>query len=298
MTITLSSFLFRISSSRKEIIGTLCVVISSFLALFSTVPSACAQQPQIDALAAHVAQELNKKHEKTVVVFDFVGPDKKSTALGQKIADDFSEVLTKSSASFSVAGRAQIAQALEENRLSTQTLYDAELKLWFAKKLTAEAMVLGTLVPDGENLNITVDSYRVKDGKALKEFKVALSLSEQMKSLMDTPADAGQDQSATLPSPGANGYSVPTCIYCPQAKFSELAVKNRTQGTILLIVIVGTDGQAHNIRVVKGISDGLTESAIETVRSWKFKPAAGPDGVPAAVRQTIEVTFHLYNSPH
>jgi len=269
-----------------------------FLLTSASIPHARAQQPQIDALAGRVAEELDKKHEKTVVVFDFVGQDKKSTALGQKITDDFSDALKKSSASFSVAGRAQIAQALEENRLAPQTLYDAELKLWFAKKLTAAAMVLGTLEPDGENLNITVDTYSVKDGRALKEFKVGLPLSEQMKSLLNAPADASKDESVGLPSPGANGYSIPACLYCPQAKFSELAVKNHTQGTIVLIVIVGTDGQAHNIHIVKGISDGLTESAIETVRSWKFKPATGPDGAPAAVRQTIEVTFHLYNQPH
>ena len=262
-----------------------------------TIPGARAQQPQIDALAARVGEELNKKHEKTVVVFDFVGPDKKSTKLGQQIGDDFSDALKKTSASLSVAGRAQIAQALEENRLSTQTLYDAEFKLWFAKKLTAAAMVLGTLEPEGENLNITVDSYSVKDGKALKEFKVALPLSEQMKSLINAPADAGKDQFVGLPSAGANGYSVPTCSYCPSAPFSQLAINNHTQGTIMLVVIVGTDGQAHNIHVVKGISDGLTESAIETVRSWRFKPATGPDGVPVAMRQTIEVTFHLYNPP-
>src|ERR1700735_1375688 len=269
-----------------------------FLLAFVVARHARAQQPQIDALASSVAKELNKKHEKTVIVFDFVGPDKKSTALGQKIADDFSDALKKSSASLSVAGRAQIAQALEENRLSTQTLYDAEFKLWFAKKLTAAAMVLGTLEPDGENLNITVDSYSVKDGKALKEFKVALPLSDQMKSLIDTPADAGKDQSAGLPAPGANGYSVPICVYCPQATFTEMAVKNHTQGTILLLVVVGTDGRAHDIRVVKGISDGLSESAIEAVRSWRFKPATGPDGALAAVRQNIEVTFHLDISSH
>jgi TonB family protein len=266
--------------------------------VFLAIPGTRAQQPQIDALAASVAKELNKKHEKTVIVFDFVGPDKKSTALGQKIADDFSDALKKSSASLNVGGRAQIAQALEENRLSTQTLYDAEFKFWFAKKLTAAAMVLGTLEPDGENLNITVDSYSVKDGKALKEFKVAVPLTEEMKSLMDTPADAGKELPGAIPSSGANGYSVPRCIYCPYAQFSPQAITNHTQGTIFLVVIVGTDGQAHNIHVVKALPDGLTESAIETVRSWRFKPATGPDGAPAAVRQTIEVTFNLYNSSH
>jgi TonB family protein len=268
-------------------------VLVVFLLAFALIPRARAQQAQIDALAARVAEELNKKHEKTVVVFDFVGPDKKSTALGQKVADDFCDALKKSSPSFGVIGRPQIAQALEENRLSSQSLYDAELKLWFAKKLHQRLMVLGTIEPDGANLHIAVDSYTVKDGRGLKEFKVLAPLSEQMKSLMDAPADASKDQSATIPSGGANGYSTATCLYCPQAKFSELAVQKRTQGTVFLVVIVGTDGQAHNIQVAKGLPDGLTESAIEAVQSWRFKPATGPDGALASVKTTIEVTFHL-----
>lgn len=264
-----------------------------FLLAFASIPCARAQQPQIDALAARVAEELSKKHEKTVVVFDFVGPDKKSTALGQKIADDFCDALKKSSSSFSIIGRSQIAQALEENRLSPQMPNDPELKLWFAKKLGVGLMVLGTIESDGESLHIAVNSYTVKDGKALGELKVPAPLSEQMKSLMDTPADADKDQSASLPPPGNNGYSLPACIYCPQAKFSELAVKNHTQGTVYLVVVIGPDGQARNIHVVKGIPDGLSERAIEAVQSWRFKPATGPDGVPVSVRQTIEVRFHL-----
>jgi TonB family protein len=265
-----------------------------FLLACASIPHARAQQPQIDALAANVAKELNKKHEKTVIVFDFAGPDKKFTALGQKITDDFSEALKKSSPVFSVAGRSQIAQALEENHLSPQALRDREIELWFAKKLGQGLMVLRTIERDGESLHIAVDSYAVKDGKALREFRVPVPLTEQMKSLIDTPPDAGRDQSGNPPASGTNGYSVPKCINCPYARFSPQAIKNHAQGTVILVVIVDTDGQAHNIRVVKGLADGLTESAIETVRSWKFEPAKGPDGVPAAVTQTIEVTFHLY----
>jgi TonB family protein len=279
----------------KNKIAWFCVLRISvvFLLASASIPHARAQQPQIDALAARVAEELGKKHEKTVVVFDFVGPDKKSTALGQKIADDFCEALKKSSPSISAVCRLQIAQALEEDRLSPQSLYDAELKLWFAKKLRQGLMVLGTIQPDGGSLHISVDTYTVKDGKPLGEFKVPMPLSEQMKSLMNTPPDTGKDLPEAIPLSGTNGYSVPTCMYCPYAQFSPQAIRNHTQGTALLVVIVGPDGRAHDIHVVKALPDGLTESAIETVRSWKFKPATGPDGELASVRQTIEVAFHL-----
>jgi protein TonB len=96
------------------------------------------------------------------------------------------------------------------------------------------------------------------------------------------------------PSAGMDGYGYPICIYCPQAQYSEEAVKAKYQGTVLLVAIIMPDGKATAIKVVKGLGLGLDEKAIEAVRAWRFRPAAGPIGSPAAVRQTIEVTFHLY----
>jgi TonB family protein len=93
---------------------------------------------------------------------------------------------------------------------------------------------------------------------------------------------------------GENGYGVPSCIYCPNAQFSDEAVKAKYQGSVLLIATITPDGKAIQISVVQGLGLGLDEKAIEAVRTWRFKPALGPNGKPAPVRQTIEVTFHLY----
>jgi protein TonB len=93
---------------------------------------------------------------------------------------------------------------------------------------------------------------------------------------------------------GTGGYGNPACIYCPTAQFSDEAVKAKYQGTVYLTAIVGPDGRATDIRVAKGLGLGLDENAIAAVRTWRFKPASGPDGKAAAVRTTIEVVFHLY----
>jgi len=93
---------------------------------------------------------------------------------------------------------------------------------------------------------------------------------------------------------GTGGYGIPACIYCPQAQFSDEAVKAKYQGTVLLQAIITPDGRATEIRVLKGLGLGLDEKAVEAVRTWRFKPAAGPNGKPAPVRQTIGVTLHLY----
>jgi hypothetical protein len=47
-------------------------------------------------------------------------------------------------------------------------------------------------------------------------------------------------------------------------------------------------------KVVKDPGNGLGLQAVESVRKWKFKPAAGPDGRPVAVTCPIEVTFRFF----
>lgn len=61
-----------------------------------------------------------------------------------------------------------------------------------------------------------------------------------------------------------------------------------------LSVVVMPDGRATNIRVEKGLGMGLDERAVEAVKTWRFKPALGPDHKPAAVALTVELTFRLY----
>jgi len=60
-------------------------------------------------------------------------------------------------------------------------------------------------------------------------------------------------------------------------------------------VVIGLDGQAHNIVVVKALGHGLDEAAIHAARDvWRFEPANGPDGKSAAVRMLIDISLHLY----
>jgi len=94
---------------------------------------------------------------------------------------------------------------------------------------------------------------------------------------------------------GKNGYTVPSCAYCPTPPFSDAAYRLKIQGIVVLDAIIGADGRAHNIRITKTVGYGLDEAALRSVRNiWRFKPATGPDGKPAAVHLLIEVDFNIY----
>ncbi len=96
------------------------------------------------------------------------------------------------------------------------------------------------------------------------------------------------------PNAGTGGYGTPACLYCPRADYSDEAMKVKVQGVVELIAVITPDGRVTDVHVAKGLGLGLDEKAIEAVRTWRLKPAMGPDGKPAAVRQIIEVTFQLY----
>lgn len=92
---------------------------------------------------------------------------------------------------------------------------------------------------------------------------------------------------------GYGGYGSPECLYCPNAQYSDEAVKAKYQGVVLVDALITPDGRATDVRVIKSLGLGLDENAVAAVRTWRFRPAKGPDGKPAAVEQTIEVEFRL-----
>ena len=93
---------------------------------------------------------------------------------------------------------------------------------------------------------------------------------------------------------GNGGITKPSVIYAPNPPFSDQARKAKVQGTILLTVTVTASGDVADVKVVKGLGSGLDESAIATVRTWKFKPGT-EDGTPVKSETNVEVSFHLYN---
>ncbi|HKN75247.1 MAG TPA: energy transducer TonB [Candidatus Acidoferrum sp.] len=103
------------------------------------------------------------------------------------------------------------------------------------------------------------------------------------------PGGDGTGRSAYGP-----GFIPPGCAYCPYPTYTDEARHGKVQGSVTLAVLVGGDGRAQEIRIVKGIGFGLDERAVETVRGWKFIPAR--DGAKRAVTAwvTVETVFRLF----
>jgi len=90
------------------------------------------------------------------------------------------------------------------------------------------------------------------------------------------------------------GISKPILIHEEEAEFSDEARRAKYQGVCLISVIVDTQGNPQNIRVIRTLGMGLDEKAVEAVRKYKFKPAIKDGKTPVPVIITVEVDFHLY----
>ena len=92
----------------------------------------------------------------------------------------------------------------------------------------------------------------------------------------------------------ANVVSEPACLHCPEPPYTDEARKAKLQGNVTLRVLIGADGRAARIQLVKGLGLGLDEQALQAVRSWRFVPArdARRQAVPTWV--TIETRFQLF----
>ncbi|HEU0173230.1 MAG TPA: energy transducer TonB [Blastocatellia bacterium] len=85
----------------------------------------------------------------------------------------------------------------------------------------------------------------------------------------------------------------PTILYRERAKYTEEARLNKIEGTVLLTIVFGADGRIHDIRTVRGLPYGLTETSIEAAQKIRFHPAV-QNGKPVSVRATLEFSFALY----
>jgi periplasmic protein TonB len=104
----------------------------------------------------------------------------------------------------------------------------------------------------------------------------------------------GWNTGGGYPNAGTGGYGEPICLYCPKPDFSDEAVKVKVMGVVELTAIITPDGRVTDIHLAKGLGFGLDDKVIEAVRTWRLKPALGPNGKPAAVRQTIEIQYQIY----
>lgn len=107
----------------------------------------------------------------------------------------------------------------------------------------------------------------------------------------DAPPFAGEG-SSDQPVQMGSGISPPEKIFAPQPGYTEEARQARIQGSVILQTVIDKQGKVRKVEVIKGLPLGLDASAVETVKTWTFKPAS-QEGEPIAVYYTLILNFSL-----
>jgi TonB family protein len=136
--------------------------------------------------------------------------------------------------------------------------------------------------------------------------------SVSMKDLSVTPAVAIIPRTAQAPAtatpvpaipapPGdafrvGGGVTAPALVAKVEPQYPQDALNARVEGTVVLAVVVGADGVARDLRVIRSLRPDLDQKAMEAVSQWKFQPGQ-KDGKPVNVQATVEVNFRLPAPP-
>lgn len=91
--------------------------------------------------------------------------------------------------------------------------------------------------------------------------------------------------------PGS-GIEPPKLLREVKAEYTEEARRRNIRGDVVLEVVVRSDGNVGDVRVLQGLGAGLEARAISAVKQWKFSPAMRK-GQPVDVLVEVAVEFTL-----
>ena len=76
-----------------------------------------------------------------------------------------------------------------------------------------------------------------------------------------------------------------------EPQYPSEARQQRVQGAVVLQAEISREGRVQKLKVISGDS-ALTESAMQAVRRWRYRPYSA-EGRPIAMQTTITVNFAL-----
>ena len=187
-----------------------------------------------------------------------------------------------------------LKQAIEHYRSAGEALKSGNIDLAVSEYRTALEED-----PDEPYWHLALAMALKKEGDRqgiLEDYEVARKLApddealwRSYASLLLGPAPLEGTQAAEV-----KGKTPPHPAYSPDPPYSEKArAAKYSPVTCVVQLVVSPQGNVENVQVVKPVGLGLDENAVNTVRTWKFRPAT-PEGVLVRQRMLVEISFRLF----
>lgn len=260
----------------------------SFAVLLFLTPQVSQAREELgaDVITSQLSRELANARLKSVVVADFLSSNGESSTLGWYLADQLSESWLAKKEKFRVVDRSE----LKDTKISAEEVNSSEAVRRLGGIWGANAIVTGTVETLPDRYILSVSLRRAADNIVLTTASIPVSRSR----ILDLLAPQGVSGTASdALRAGANGAGIPECVYCPNPSYTDRARKVKTNGAVILTLVISSEGRVDRVDVAKRLGYGLTEMAIAAVIDWRLKPAK-KDGQAVPVMTPVEVTFKLY----
>lgn len=113
--------------------------------------------------------------------------------------------------------------------------------------------------------------------------------------VLRSPGDAPALAKTPTPAPKRIRVSAQVAeanlIHDVTPQYPPEAGRERIEGTVVLLAVIGKDGTVQNVRVQSGLSM-LAQAAIEAVKQWRYRPYL-LNGKPVEIDSQITITFNL-----
>jgi TonB family protein len=118
----------------------------------------------------------------------------------------------------------------------------------------------------------------------------------------NTASDSSSKMSTTVPDIGPDdeafaayqrvttGMKPPKATHSPDPAYPDLPAYTEPNGVVVMLVGIDTTGHVGLVHVLRSSNEAFQNSAVSTVKSWKFSPAK-KDGKPVPVQVTVEMKF-------
>jgi TonB family protein len=292
------------------------VLLATALSAFAGSPCVHAQQPtqklssptpaydDLATLASRLLQSAAAadchKDDCRLLVANFLLPSEHGSFYGRQLADELAHELHTQEPSIIVIDRTLFYAYLETERIPAEESSDNMMRA-IGADLQATTVLVGTTSRlDDDTVELAVRLLSVADkhhtttatrAKLLtpKTF-VDLSPSEPFAPL---PPITQTSTGESIFQAGRDGVSLAACTYMPNPPYSDGARKARISGALRVEAIVNKDGKLEDLRILAGLPGGLNKNALDTLKTWRCKPAT-KDNQPVSVVSMFEVNFRLY----
>src|SRR5271165_2647198 len=105
-----------------------------------------------------------------------------------------------------------------------------------------------------------------------------------------TPVNTTDDEAFASYQRVTSGMKPPKATRAPDPAFPDLPADAEPRGLVVMLVGINAKGHVERVHVMRSSNDAFQNSAVSTVKTWKFSPAK-KDGKPVPVQVTVEMKF-------